>query len=90
MHEVMWEGADFKPITMSQVLDPEKVKLYYRKAMLVGEVVWSEIQKVHPDKNQNGTPDQRYIAQRIFEALNQAWATFQYQQNAANSIYGIM
>ena len=39
MHEVMWEGADFKPITMSQVLDPEKVKLYYRKAMLVGKVV---------------------------------------------------
>ncbi|CBK19861.2 uncharacterized protein [Blastocystis hominis] len=70
MHQVMWEGADFQPISLAQLLQPEKVKLYYRKAML----------KVHPDKNRDGTPDQIYIAQRIFEALNQAWATFQDQQ----------
>ena len=36
MHTVMWEGANFTPISMSQILLPEKVKTYYRKAMLVG------------------------------------------------------
>lgn len=35
MHTVMWEGADFQPISLAQLLQPEKVKLYYRKAMLV-------------------------------------------------------
>lgn len=35
MHQVMWEGADFKPISLVDLLQPEKVKLYYRKAMLV-------------------------------------------------------
>ena len=77
----MWEGADFQPISLAQLLQPEKVKLYYRKAMLVEMGEWSEKQKVHPDKNRDGTPDQVYIAQRIFEALNQAWATFQDQQS---------
>ena len=36
MHTVMWEGADFQPISLAQLLQPEKVKLCYRKAMLVG------------------------------------------------------
>ncbi|KAK8807519.1 hypothetical protein WA171_000474 [Blastocystis sp. BT1] len=35
MHTVMWSEAEFKPISMAQLLDPDKVKLYYRKAMLV-------------------------------------------------------
>lgn len=35
MHTVMWEGADFTPIQMSQVLLDNKVKTFYRKAMLV-------------------------------------------------------
>ena len=41
MHQVMWEGADFQPISLAQLLQPEKVKMYYRKAMLVvvGRVV---------------------------------------------------
>ena len=31
----MWEGVDFKPISMSDVLLPAKVKSAYRRAMLV-------------------------------------------------------
>ena len=31
----MWEGADFTPILMSDVVDNAKVKKFYRKAMLV-------------------------------------------------------
>ena len=38
---------------------------------------------MHPDKNRDGTPEQVYIAQRVFDALNQAWARFQVQQNAS-------
>lgn len=78
MHTVMWPEAGFKPISMAQVLEPEKVKLFYRKAML----------RVHPDKVAGGTADQVYIAQRIFEALNNAWSTFQEQERARNSVFG--
>ena len=38
---------------------------------------------MHPDKNRDGTPEQVYIAQRVFDALNQAWVQFQEQQNAS-------
>lgn len=37
---------------------------------------------MHPDKNRDGSPEQVYIAQRVFDALNQAWSKFQDQQNA--------
>lgn len=84
MHTVMWEGADFTPIQMSQVLLDNKVKTFYRKAMLVLVVDCIDLQKVHPDKNQDGTPEQKYIAQRIFDALNQAWNKFQEAENPPN------
>ncbi|KAK8801922.1 hypothetical protein WA158_006317 [Blastocystis sp. Blastoise] len=71
MQTVMWANSGWKDVAMTQVLDPEKVKLFYRKALL----------KVHPDKNTGCPADQVYIAQRVFEALNQAWAKFQDQQN---------
>ncbi|KAK8819081.1 hypothetical protein WA538_001659, partial [Blastocystis sp. DL] len=74
MHTVMWEGSNFTPISISQILTPDKVKTYYRKAML----------KVHPDKVAGGTSEQIYIAGRIFDALNDAWATFQEQEKASD------
>ena len=43
MHTVMWEGADFKPISMSDVLMPTKVKSAYRRAMLVSSISFSLI-----------------------------------------------
>ena len=36
---------------------PDRVKFHYRKAMLV----------VHPDKNVNGTAEQRFIAEKVGE-----------------------
>jgi DnaJ-class molecular chaperone len=42
------------------------VKLQYRKAMLV----------VHPDHNVNLTNEHRYIAKRVFEAVNEAYNEF--------------
>jgi len=34
---------------------PDRVKFHYRKAMLV----------VHPDKNMNGTAEQRFVAEKV-------------------------
>ncbi len=34
---------------------PDRVKFHYRKAMLV----------LHPDKNVNGSAEQRFIAERV-------------------------
>jgi singapore isolate B (sub-type 7) whole genome shotgun sequence assembly, scaffold_0 len=39
---------------------------------------------VHPDKVAGGTSEQIYIAGRIFDALNDAWATFQEQEKASD------
>ena len=36
---------------------PDRVKFHYRKAMLV----------VHPDKNVNGTAEQRFVAEKVRE-----------------------
>ena len=43
-----------------------QVKLAYRKAMLV----------VHPDKCAEATAEQKFIAKRVFEAVNEAYTTF--------------
>lgn len=45
MHTVLWDGETrWKPVSMSELLTPDQVKKYYRKAVLV----------VHPDKVQYG------------------------------------
>jgi hypothetical protein len=31
---------------------------------------------VHPDKCADVTPEQKFVAKRVFEAVNEAWATF--------------
>jgi curved DNA-binding protein CbpA len=43
-----------------------QVKLSYRKAMLV----------VHPDRCATLPPETRFIAKRIFEAINEAYQDF--------------
>ena len=59
----MWQGATWKRVGMADVMDPSVVKkLYYKAVMLV-----------HPDKQANAGPDQEYIANRVFGALNEAW-----------------
>lgn len=41
MHTVLWDGETrWKPVGMSELVTPDQVKKYYRKAVLV----------VHPDK----------------------------------------
>jgi hypothetical protein len=66
MHTVLWEGHKWKEISLGDVIESKRVKLYYRKAMLV----------VHPDKTAGCEADVRFRAKRIFEAVNEAYQEF--------------
>lgn len=63
---MLWEGNTWKPVGLGDVIDPKKVKLVYRKAMLV----------VHPDRCSNQSSEVRFIAKRVFEAVNEAYQDF--------------
>jgi len=66
MQKVLWEGNRWTSIGLGDVLQPKQVKLKYRKAMLV----------VHPDRLSNEVPEVRFIAKRIFEAINEQYQEF--------------
>uniref|UniRef100_A0A8B9G4J5 Cyclin-G-associated kinase n=1 Tax=Amazona collaria TaxID=241587 RepID=A0A8B9G4J5_9PSIT len=68
LHTVLWEGENkWKPVSIADLVTPEQVKKYYRKAVLV----------VHPDKA-TGQPYEQY-AKMIFMELNDAWSEFENQ-----------
>ncbi|NXE54826.1 GAK kinase, partial [Casuarius casuarius] len=68
LHTVLWEGENkWKPVSMADLVTPEQVKKYYRKAVLV----------VHPDKA-TGQPYEQY-AKMIFMELSDAWSEFENQ-----------
>jgi hypothetical protein len=62
LHTVLWPGAQWKQVTIGDLLDPKKVKVQFHKASRV----------VHPDKAHHLPADQRFLAKRIFDALSQA------------------
>ncbi|XP_077981164.1 cyclin-G-associated kinase-like [Glandiceps talaboti] len=66
LETVLWEGEKrWKPIGMHQLIQPDQVKKFYRKAAL----------SVHPDKH-TGTP-QEELAKLIFMELSDAWSDFE-------------
>ncbi|KAG5840268.1 hypothetical protein ANANG_G00187010 [Anguilla anguilla] len=72
LHTVLWEGETrWKPVGMADLINPDQVKKFYRKAVLV----------VHPDKA-NGQPYEQY-AKLIFMELNDAWSEFENQGSKA-------
>ncbi|KAG9486304.1 hypothetical protein GDO78_006615 [Eleutherodactylus coqui] len=72
LHTVLWEGeTKWKAVNMSELVTPDQVKKYYRKAVLV----------VHPDKA-TGQPYEQY-AKMIFMELNDAWSEFENQGSKA-------
>uniref|UniRef100_A0A8C5HWC6 Cyclin-G-associated kinase n=1 Tax=Gouania willdenowi TaxID=441366 RepID=A0A8C5HWC6_GOUWI len=72
LHTVLWEGeARWKPVGMADLVTPDQVKKYYRRAVLV----------VHPDKA-TGQPYEQY-AKMIFMELNDAWSEFENQGSKA-------
>ncbi|XP_062873538.1 cyclin-G-associated kinase isoform X2 [Trichomycterus rosablanca] len=68
LHTVLWEGENrWKPPSMADLVTPDQVKKFYRKAALI----------VHPDKAA-GQPYEQY-AKMIFMELNDAWSEFENQ-----------
>jgi hypothetical protein len=62
LHTILWPGAQWKQVTIGDLLDDKKVKLSFHKASRV----------VHPDKTHHLEAEQRFLAKRIFDALSQA------------------
>uniref|UniRef100_A0A671WF67 Cyclin-G-associated kinase n=1 Tax=Sparus aurata TaxID=8175 RepID=A0A671WF67_SPAAU len=72
LNTVLWEGETrWKPVSMADLVTPDQVKKYYRKAALI----------VHPDKA-SGKPYEQY-AKMIFMELNDAWSEFENQGSKA-------
>ena len=66
LHTILWPGANWKQVTIGDLLDDKKVKLAFHKASRV----------VHPDKAHHLDAEKRFIAKRIFDALCQAKTEF--------------
>ena len=67
LHDVLWDGAKWKRVGMHELMEFNSVKKNYRKAILV----------VHPDRNHTAPTDQKFLANRIFGTLNEAWKVFE-------------
>jgi len=64
MHTVTWPNAGWKELPLAELVSSDSnVKKWYRKAILI----------VHPDKQTEAAPDQQVRADRIFQALNEAF-----------------
>lgn len=65
-HEVLWAECDWKPVALSELIQDGAIKKQYRKAIVV----------VHPDKMKSADPDKQVRADRIFQALNEAFKAY--------------
>ena len=63
MQQVLWPNSGWEPVAMGELMMSEAaVKKCYRKAIIL----------CHPDRHQQGSSDQQYRADRIFNAINEA------------------
>ena len=67
MHTVLWQPNKWKEVGLADVIQGSQVKAKYRKAMLI----------VHPDRLAVERPEIRFIAKRVFEAVNDAYREFE-------------
>eukprot|EP00850_Spirogloea_muscicola_P022673 SM000306S11746 [mRNA] locus=s306:6305:9634:- [translate_table: standard] len=65
---VLWPECNWTPVSLTDVIEGASVKKVYRRATLV----------VHPDKVQQkgATIQQKYIAEKVFDLLKEAWNKF--------------
>lgn len=65
---VLWPECNWEPMSLTDLISGNSVKKAYRKATLC----------VHPDKVQQkgATVQQKYIAEKIFDLLKEAWNKF--------------
>lgn len=66
LHTILWPGANWKQMSIGDLLDDGKVKRAFFKASRV----------VHPDKTVDLDAEKRFLAKRIFDALSQAKTEF--------------
>lgn len=71
LHTILWPEANWKPVSIGDMLDDSKVKKFYHKASRV----------VHPDKTHSLDPEKRFLAKRIFDSLTQAKVDFDNSSN---------
>lgn len=65
--QILWEGADWEPISMADLVTDRNVKMQYMKAIM----------KVHPDQNSDvSDPHILYLMDRIFNTLSDSYAEF--------------
>jgi hypothetical protein len=67
LHLILWPGAEWKAVSLGDILDASKCKRCYHKASRV----------VHPDKTHHLKAEERFLAKRIFDALSQAKTEFE-------------
>ncbi|KAL0553540.1 hypothetical protein IC582_007438 [Cucumis melo] len=65
---VLWPKSGWKPVPLVDIIEGNAVKRSYQKALLY----------LHPDKLQQkgASSDQKYIAAKVFEILQEAWIHF--------------
>lgn len=66
LHTILWPDANWKQVSLGDLLDDSKCKRCYHKASRV----------VHPDKTHHLDAEKRFMAKRIFDALTQAKVEF--------------
>ncbi|XP_073119149.1 uncharacterized protein [Henckelia pumila] len=68
LHHILWPNSGWFPIPLTNIIESPKVKKAYQKARLC----------LHPDKLQQrgATLPQKYIAEKAFSVLQDAWAAF--------------
>ncbi|XP_010471928.1 PREDICTED: auxilin-related protein 2-like isoform X2 [Camelina sativa] len=66
LHLVLWPGCGWKAVSLTDLITCAAVKKVYKKANLY----------VHPDKVQQKGAQQKYIAEKVFNILKEAWDKF--------------
>ncbi|KAL9446055.1 hypothetical protein AB3S75_013851 [Citrus x aurantiifolia] len=65
---ILWPASGWKPVPLVDIIEGNAVKRSYQKALLC----------LHPDKLQQkgATCQQKYIAEKVFDILQEAWTHF--------------
>ncbi|KAK4440196.1 Auxilin-related protein 1 [Sesamum alatum] len=68
LHHILWPDSGWFPVPLANIIEIPHVKKAYQKARLC----------LHPDKLQQrgATQQQKYIAEKAFPVLQDAWAVF--------------
>ncbi|CAE5964186.1 unnamed protein product [Arabidopsis arenosa] len=65
---ILWSGSGWKPVPLMDMIEGNAVRKSYQRALLI----------LHPDKLQQkgASANQKYIAEKVFELLQEAWDHF--------------